>query len=150
MDVGWGFFLSKPTVFEGRPLGRVRALSGLAIQTPLSSKPLFLELAPQALRGWGSITEATPSAEVMWASGTVTRQSAEGEQPSSSQPAVEQPAGKWSGGSHTDELRTREPTVRSKGEFSPFLSRLLSLDFLPLSFAVAQRCCSEVRPSEIR
>lgn len=85
----WGFFLSKPAGFEGRPSGRVRVLSGLAIQNPLSSKPLFLQLAPQALRGRGHITEATPTANVMWASGTVTNQSAQGEQPSSSQPAVE-------------------------------------------------------------
>lgn len=82
--------------------------------------------------------------------GTATNRSADGEQLSSSQPAIEYLAGSVLWGSHTEEPRIRAPTIRYKGEFFPFLSRFLSPDFLPLSFAVAQRCCSEVKPLEIK
>lgn len=93
-----GLLLSNPTGLEGRPSERIRALSGLAIQTLLSSTfPILIGVGSLSSEGQGqpgqeavvqlrkvtvyfffsgSMTEATPSALVVWARGTVTNQSA--------------------------------------------------------------------------
>lgn len=140
----WGLPLSNPTGLEGRPLERIRALSGLAIQTPVSSKSPILtgvgSLSSEGQRqlGWGAlsgITEKSGSVflaqwQCDWGNSCCITHVGQGHSYKSvsrgwavffllEQTAIEQPGGIGVWGSHTEPLRIGNLESDPREHFSP-------------------------------